>query len=497
MEMQVEGGYDTVLKGARVIDPASGLDGVADVAIKNGRIAEVSRDRPLEGSDNIELGGCIVTPGLIDVHIHAYGIVGFAYPDWVGIYQGVTSFVDAGSAGVTTFHELSALLSGELITDLYSGVMLRPLGLVGVDYAEGDIRSIVEIPLNDWMDLAEQHKDVFKYVKTAAIYRSGPGVVKLGKGLAEILGVPLYLHTGELDGTPPELATVHGYRNAEQGDMITHVYHGNPGPILDDDGKVMPEVHDAVRRGVLLDVGFGSFNFSFDIAEKALAQDLPPNLISSDLQQINVTGPVYSLTHVMSIFLLLGMSLAEVIEAVTSAPARAIALDHKAGSLTVGFPADVSVLKVEQGEYDFADVHGNTRRGNQKIIPLMTFKNGQRYDADLNLAHDQRNWYWHIAEDKLPDVAEALGREQREFLTGLARALETVDWDGDEIDLIAANKLHDCFYRTRDEVGIPLKDALLSVHNIFFDDPFTYQVGLLLMRTRKQFALERMRSVAA
>ena len=337
---------------------------------------------------------------------------------------------------------------------------MRPLGLVGVDYAEGDIRSIGNIPLNDWLDLAEHHKNVFKYVKTAAIYRSGPGVVKLGKGLAEILGVPLYLHTGELDGTPPEVVTVHGYRNSEQGDMITHVYHGNPGTILDDDGKVFPEVKDAARRGVLLDVGFGSFNFSFDVAEKAFAQDLLPNLISSDLQQINVTGPVYSLTHVMSIFLLLGLSLAEVIERVTSAPARAIALDHKAGSLTPGFPADVAVLKVEDGEFDYADVHENTRRGYQKIVPVMTFKNGQRYDADLTLAQDQRNWYWRIAEEKIPAAAQMLEPGQKEFLTELASALEVLYWGGNGIDLIAANKLHDCFYRTRDQVGIPLKDAL-------------------------------------
>ncbi len=495
--MLTEVGKDIVLKGGRVIDPGNGLDAVADVLIKDGKIAGVGADQQPHDAEVVDVSGCVVTAGLIDVHVHAYGIIGFAYPDWVGVYQGVTSFVDAGSAGVTTFHEMSALLKDRLITDLYAGVMLRPLGLVGVDYEEGDIRSITDLPMDDWLDLAEHHKDAFKYVKTGAIYSFGPGVIKLAKGLAEILGVPLYLHTGELDGPKPGVVTPEAYRFSEKGDMITHVYHGNPGGILDDNGKLLPEVRDAGRRGVLTDVGFGSFNFSFDVAESALAQDFPPSLISSDLQQINVTGPCYSLTHVMSIFLKLGLSLTEVIERVTIAPARAISLDHKAGSLSPGFPADVAVLRVEEGEFEYSDVMQVTRQGTQKIVPVMTFKNGKRYDADLTLAHDQRNWYWHIAEEKIPEAAETLELSQKEFLAALAQELETVDWEGRSVDIPAANKLNNCFYRTKEKVGIPLKEALLAVHNIFFEDPFTYQLGLLLMRTPKQFAIERMRNVAA
>ena len=495
--MLMEDKIEIVLRGGRVIDPANSFDKVADVAIKDGKIVRVGGDHQSQDAEIIDVSGCIVTAGLVDVHIHAYGIIGFAYPDWVGVYQGVTSFVDAGSAGVTTFHEMSALLKDHLITDLYAGVMLRPLGLVGVDYEEGDIRSITDLPMDDWLDLAEHHKDVFKYVKTGAIYSFGPGVIKLAKGLSEILGVPLYLHIGELDGPKPGVVTADAFKICDKGDMITHCYHGNPGTILDDNGKLLPEVRDAARRGVLLDVGFGSFNFTFDVAESALAQDLPPSLISSDLQQINVTGPCFSLTHVMSIFLMMGMSLTEVIERVTIAPARAISLDHKAGSLTVGFPADVTVLRVDEGEFDYADVTGNTRRGSQKIVPVMTFKDGKRYDADLNLAHDQRNWYWHIAEEKIPAVADTLDPGQREFLAALAQGLETVEWEGSRVDIAAANKLNDCFYRTKDQIGIPLREALLAVHNIFFEDPFTYQLGLLLMRTPKTFAIERMRSIAA
>lgn len=486
-----------ILRGGRIVDPANGLDVVGDVGIKGGKIAWVGDTHQTKDADVIDVSGCVVTAGLVDVHIHAYGIIGFAYPDRCGVYQGVTSFVDAGSAGVTTFHEMSALLEDSLITDLYAGVMLRPLGLVGVDYEEGDIRSIPNLPMDGWLDLAENHSDKFKYVKTGAIYSYGPGVIKLGKGLAEILGVPLYLHTGELDGPKPGAVTADAYSISEKGDMITHCYHGNPGGILDENGKLLPEVKDAARRGVLLDVGFGSFNFSFDVAERALAQDLPPALISSDLQQINVTGPCYSLTNVMSIFLMLGLNLSEVIERATIAPARAIAIDHKAGSLTPGFPADISVLRVEEGEFEYADVMGGSRQGNLKILPVMTFKNGQRYDADLDLAHDQRNWHWHIAEEKIPTVAETLGPAQREFLGALAAQLETLDWKGNCVDIPAANKLNDCFYRTKEQVGISLQDSLRAVHNIFFEDPFTYQLGLLLMRTPKQFAIERMRSVAA
>ena len=135
------------------------------------------------------------------------------------------------------------------------------------------------------------------------------------------------------------------FQTAGAGDMITHLYHNNLGSVLDDNGKVLQVVRDAERRGVLFDIGFGGYNFSWEVAEKSYAQELIPHIISSDLQQFNVLGPTYSLANVMSVFLRLGMSLRDVIERVTveCRPARCRSTIG-AGSLRPGLPADITVF---------------------------------------------------------------------------------------------------------------------------------------------------------
>jgi dihydroorotase len=275
----------------------------------------------------------------------------------------------------------------------------------------------------------------------------------------------------------------------DRGDMVTHFYNANPGNIIGDDDKVIPEVRDAAKRGVLFDVGMGSFNFSFDVAEKAIAEGFAPSIISSDLQQINVTGPVYSLTNVMSIFLLLGFSLEDVIERVTVAPAKALGLEERIGSLKPGRPADITVLTIEDGHFEFADSAGSTRKGNQKILPIMAFKRGKRHDSDLQMALDERNWSLRVAEDHVPARAESLDNEEREFLSVLLNALERQRaWDG--------MALHYRFHDIRDTTEISLRKALEAVFKAFFDDPFTYQVGWLLASLDKSFVLNRLAEVA-
>jgi dihydroorotase len=487
--------FDTVLGGGRVIDPAQGMNKIADVGLKDGKIADVGDNLRSDGAEVIDASGYIVTPGLFDMHVHAYGILGFSHPDWIGIYQGVTTFVEAGGPGVRTFEEFTALMKGHTITNLYGAAYFTPMGIIGFGYVEGDVRTLTW-PVSEWLDVVERNRDTFRYLKIAAFGNYGTGPIKVGKGLAEILNVPLYVHIGDFTGKPDQVTTPTAYRTAEKGDIITHLYTASLGNIINEDGKVMPEVKDAARRGVLLDVGFGQFNFSFDVAEKALAQDVFPHIISSDLQQVNVTGPTYSLTNVMSIFLMLGLTLPEVIERVTIAPARALSLDDRAGSLRPGTPADVSVLKVADGEFVYADCVGNTRKGKQKIAPVMTFKDGKRYDADLELAQDVRNWCMQISENAIPDAAESLDSVQKEFLARLAFALEPLDWDRNCMVNVTGVKLHDCFHRTREAVGIPLRDALWALYKCFLEEPFTYQAGLFLLSLPKPFAMERIQAVA-
>lgn len=489
-----------VVRGGHVIDPAQGIDRVADVLIEHGRITRVGDGPVPADAEMVEAGGHYVSPGFVDIHIHAYGTLGFADPDSLGIWQGVTSFVEAGGPGIDTFDEFLALLSGRTITDLYAGLWLRPIGLIGVNYIEGDARSLMEISIAKWMDAVADHGDILRYVKIGAFGRYGTGPLKIGKGLAEILGIPAYFHIGEFQEVPPRITTADAFRAAGPGDMITHVYHGNPGGTLDDDGKVLAEVREAEKRGVLFDVGFGGYNFSWRVAERAYAQGLVPHIISSDLQQHNVNGPVYSLANVMSVMLRLGLSLVEVIERVTIAPARAIAIDDRAGSLRPGMPADVTVFKIEDGAVELADCQQVTRTAERAVVPVMAFKNGVRHDTDLMRCRDEKNWFWQISEDAVPVRAGALHAAQREFLGALARALEPVTWkiaSAERLDIYAAINLQDVFHEVRAGVGLGLKDALEAVYASFLASPFTMQIGLFLFRLDKDFAIGRMRIVAA
>jgi dihydroorotase len=256
-------------------------------------------------------------------------------------------------------------------------------------------------------------------------------------------------------------------------------------------------VWEARRRGALFDIGFGANNFSFVVAERAVAQDMIPDLISSDLQQFNVLGPVYSLAHVASVFLRLDLSLAEVIERITIAPARALGLDDRAGSLRPGLPADVTVLRLEEGDFEFADCYDNTRKAKGRLVPVMAFKRGVRHDCDLLSCQNERNWHTQIAEDHVPAAAARLSGEERRFLSALARDLECVAWNGDVIDLHCATEVQRRFHAVREARGLPLKIALTAVYDSFLDDPFTYQIGLFLTRMNRDFVLNRLNEIGA
>lgn len=488
-----------LIKGGHVIDAAQNIDRIADVLIEDGRVVRVGDGPVPEHAEVVDATGQYVSPGFIDIHIHAYGTLGFADPDSLGLWQGVTSFVEAGGPGIDTLSEFLALMKGRTVTDLYAGVYIRPTGLIGVNYVEGDVRTLMNIPITRWIDTYEEHRDTIRYLKLGAFGRYGKGPLKIGKGLSNILGLPAYFHIGEFQETPPQITTAEAFRLAEAGDMITHIYHGNPGGTLTEDGKVLPEVIDAEKRGVLFDIGFGGFNFSWRVAERAFEQGLIPYTISSDLQQHNVAGPVYSLANVMSVLLRLGLSLNEVIERVTINAARAISIDDRAGSLRPGIPADITIFRVDDGEFDLADAKLVTRKANRMIVPTMVFKNGVRYDTDLARCQNEKNWFWHVSEDAIPGPAEALDDSQRRFLVALAAALEPESWQltsAERLDIFRAVELQDLFHHVCESCGLPLKQALEAVYACFIEEPFTMQIGLLLFRLNKAFAIKRMRMVA-
>jgi dihydroorotase len=322
----------------------------------------------------------------------------------------------------------------------------------------------------------------------------------LAKGLAEILSLPLYVHIGEFAATTGETGSHDIFRIAEAGDMITHLYNRNLGNVLDDDGRVRAVVRDAERRGVLFDIGFGGYNFSWEIAERAYAQDLVPHLISSDLQQFNVTGPVYSLANVLSIFLRLGMPLRDVIARVTANPARALHLTDRAGVLRVGAPADITVFRVVDEAVTLADCHKVTRTADRVVRPVMAFKNGARVDADLARCQNEANWFMQIVDERLPAPALGFSDRQRAFLRELLPELEGIDWhleSAQQQDIRTATRLQSAVRAAQQRAGLALGEALATLYGSFIEAPFTIQSGLFLLRIERSFALERLREIGA
>jgi dihydroorotase len=488
-----------VLTGAHVIDAEQGIDSIADVHVADGRIEFVGSREIAPGTKTVDVSGNYLSPGWVDIHVHAYGTLGFASPDTIGVYQGVTTFVDAGGPGIGVLDQFMEMLC-DLKTSIYAGAFIRPMGLLGLNFIEGDVRTLGEVPITRWVDFARQNRDILRYIKCNAIGDYGPGTLKLTKGLAEILNLPLYMHIGEFQmQNPRHLLAPEAFRIAEAGDIITHLYHANLGRVIDESGKVLPVVREAERRGVIFDLGFGGYNFSWDVAEKAFAQDLVPHTISSDLQQFNVVRPVKSLANVMSAMLRLGMTVHEAVERVTRNPARALSLTDRAGSLKPGLPADITVFRVDAGIFEISDCYTNVRRAEKQVVPQLTFKNGQRFKADLAMAQDESNWFLQIAEDHVPAAAGRLSEHQRGFLSALAASLSSVEWElssAERLDIEKALELQEIFHRVRARQEISLKDALRAIYASFLDQSFTMQIGLLLIRLERPFALRRLRDVS-
>lgn len=489
-----------ILKNAHVLDPSQGIDGRMDVVIKDGKIAAVGKSDAFAADETMDLYGAYLSPGWIDIHVHVYGTLGFADPDSIGLFQGVTSYVEAGGPGIGSLDQFVAMLGGRTRTDLYVGAYLRPMGLIGLNYVEGAIRSYNHVPIEAWLDFAEKHPGLIRYLKVGAFEQGGAAPIHLAKGVAEMLGVPMYVHVGELTPEDGMVASYDAFRIAQAGDIITHIYNGNVGGVLDGNDEVLAVVREAEARGVLFDIGFGGYNFSWHVAEKAHAQGLIPHIISSDLQQFNIGGPTFSLAHVMSYFLHLGMPVAEIIRRVTMAPARALQLANRAGSLRRGMPADITVFRIEDGRFELADAFQNVREADRRFVPVMAFKNGERFDCDFDRALDERNWFPLICEDHVPAKAQRLSPGQAAFLRALHAALSAVEWTmmpPSRSDLVMAEKLQGTFHAVRNAQSIALHDALTAVYDSFLEEPFSVQIGLFLLRMEKSFVLERIAAVHA
>ena len=391
-----------LLKGGEVIDPSRGIRAKLDVAVTDGVVSALAPDIDPSGAARvINVDGNIVIPGMIDLHTHVYEGVNQngINPDLAGVRSGVTTVLDAGSAGCYTFGGFPRYVVPNAKTNVFC---LLHISRVGLSY-QPDTSRREDIDLDETVSVIRANKPLIQGVKIRAV---GPGVPRMGVEMVRLAkqaavegGVRLMVHIGDRsiadgDGSEPTI-TRQLLPLLDKGDIITHLFSGNPGRIIDSDGTVIPEILEAQARGVFLDTAHGRQNFSFDVAKAALDQGVEPRSISTDMTPPGRMNTVHSMTEMLARFMALGFSLEDVIGMTTVNPASALGMEDTLGSLAVGRPADISVLREETGDWLFHDTEGNTLRGDKALVPVVTVKDGEPYSPDWG----PRPWGW------LPDSA--------------------------------------------------------------------------------------------
>ncbi len=374
--------FDLLIRGGRVIDPSQDLDAVRDVAITAGKIAEIGVNIPVGQARNvIDADGKIVTPGLIDIHTHVFPYVGpyGIEPDPYCLHRGVTTVVDAGTSGAFSFPAFRKFTIERADTRIRALLHVVSIGMIaGGTPNMGELEDlrycvpkIAIEEVNKNRDLIVGLKIRFSRGYTGSNDYEG---MKRAREAADEVRLPLMIHIGWAHTAMPRLLAL-----MKKGEVVTHSFNGRPNGIIDEGGKLLPEVIEARRRGVLFDVGHGAGSFSFDTMERCLQQDFLPDTISSDLYSANINGPVFDLVTTLSKFLMLGLSLRQVIERATARSARVFDFGAEIGTLRPGAEADVSVLELREGEFAFTDSGGKTLTGGQKIEPVVTIRAGRAY----------------------------------------------------------------------------------------------------------------------
>jgi dihydroorotase len=284
-------------------------------------------------------------------------------PDPIAWHTGVTTWVDAGSAGAYTLDGLRRVASS---ADVRVPALLN-ISAIGLAGRTGENRDLANCDVALAIDTVEANRDLLHGVKVRIDRESvgANGVEPLRRALAvgAACSLPVMVHIGS---GPPALDEV--LDMLRPGDIVTHCASGLARPL----GRA---VHEAVSRGVLLDLGHGAGGFSFDVLCRQLDAGLRPYTISTDLHARSVSGPVFDLPTTMAKLLAVGVALDDVLAAVTTHPARALGLPG--GSLTVGAPADLAIFSVRALPVDVVDAHLSVRRSPVQLVNEATYVAGQ------------------------------------------------------------------------------------------------------------------------
>ena len=360
-------GYDLVVKGGRVVDPSRRINAMLDLAIANGRIAAVKANIPAGSAEVLDATGKVVLPGLLDVHTH------YARDNdgpKVGLSDGVTGWIDAGSQGADQIDDAVAVAKSSP----------QPARLlVNIDRM-GIVNSITDLARAD-VALAKaaiaRHRDVVIGVKARLsqniVGENDYEILKRAQEVAKSFNLPVMIHMGQTFSPLGKLIDL-----MQRGDIVSHIYAPPPHAMLDDAGKVIPEALAARRRGVWFDCANGRGHVRWDMVDGLMKERFLPDTISTDGNTTSRTTGVVDLPNVMSKLLISGMSLDQVVACATVNASGLFPVFKGKGTLNVGAPADVAILELRQGSFEFVDTFNNKRTGNQKLFPSETLLGGKR-----------------------------------------------------------------------------------------------------------------------
>ena len=379
---------DLLIQGGTVVDPGQRLHEVLDVAVRNGKIFEVSRDFPESRARRVlSAKGRIVTPGLIDMHVHCFdGVSTGINADHYSVNRGVTTVVDAGSTGYPMIGTFIKHIATPSITRTYALVEIGPLGtmLIGQSQYMYDLSLGIDPDLT--ANAAENNKPTVVGIKlhlSREFYKNPQDMepVLLTKALqaAESSHLPLMVHIVNAYTPLPDILS-----RMRKGDIFTHFYNGYPNGVLDTNGKILPQVREARERGIIFDVAEDLRCLRFDVTEKCLQQDFLPDTISTDLNKFTVDTHVFDLPTMVSKFMALGIDLDKAIERVTSKPAQVFNYGLQLGTLRPGSVADISIFEIRDGKFEFVDSPGKSgpvvkRVGRQKLVSNATICRGELF----------------------------------------------------------------------------------------------------------------------
>ncbi len=361
--------YDLIIRGGRVIDPSVRLDAIRDVAIAGGRIAAVEANIAADAADMIDARGRLVVPGLLDIHTH------YARDNegpQVCLAEGVTGWVDAGSQGADHIADPVAVAKSAP----QQGRVLINIGRAGI-LPEGDTLDISRADVGAATDTIARNRDFIVGVKarlSRGVAANDFEVLRRAQDVATSFNLPVMIHMGQTVSPLPRLISL-----LKRGDIVTHMFAPPPNSIIDDDGRILPEVLAARRRGVWFDVGNGrTGHLRWDIVERVMQAGFWPDTFSTDGNTNSRTTGVIDFPNVMSKFLTFGMTLDQVVARAAVKAARVFPLFNDRGTLNVGAPADIAVLELREGMFEFVDNYENKRTGRQRLFPSGTVLGGKR-----------------------------------------------------------------------------------------------------------------------